>query len=106
MFCIQNRLAALFMSLVQVCGWYSVRARQLCDESRLPCLALELLQQGLEKGVAVDWRLLHAVRTLDTLVYEVQHPGQQVLELAELELLPDLQQVCGVVVSTGNGCRF
>ena len=91
------------MSLLQVCGWYSVRARQLCDQSRLPSLALELLQQGLEKGVAVEWKLLHAVRTLDTLVYEVQDPGQQVLELAELELLPALEQVCGVVV-TWHGC--
>ena len=71
-----------------------MRARQLCDFSRLPCLALELLQQGLERGLAVDWRLLHAVRTLDTLVYEVQDPGQEVLELAELEQLPALQQVC------------
>ena len=73
-----------------VSRWYEVRARQVCRQACLPDLALDLLQAGLERGAAVDWRLLHHLRTLDCLVYEVQAAA---MELAALEQLEPVEQM-------------
>ena len=45
---------------------------------------LELLTLGLERGADVHWDLLHNLRTLDCLVYEVQNIS---VDLAKLETL-------------------
>ena len=74
-----------------VAQWYEERARAISDQSSLPCLALDLLQEGLERGVAVDWRLLHNLRTLDSLVYEVATSPS--LGLEQLEVLAPEQQM-------------
>ena len=71
-------------------NWYEARAREICSQSGLPAKALELLQFGLQLGVDVDWRLLHHLRTLDCLAYEVQAPP---MELARLEQLSPVDQM-------------
>jgi len=73
-----------------VSTWYEARAREICSQSALPARALELLQFGLQQGVDVDWRLLHHLRTLDCLAYEVQAPP---MELAKLEQMAPVDQM-------------
>ena len=73
-----------------VSNWYKARAREICSQSALPARALELLQFGLQQGVDVDWRLLHHLRTLDCLAYEVQAPP---MELTKLEQMAPVDQM-------------
>ena len=73
-----------------VSTWYEARAREICSQSALPARALELLQFGLQQGVDVDWRLLHHLRTLDCLAYEVQAPP---MGLAKLEQIAPVDQM-------------
>ena len=71
-----------------VSAWYAARARQMVTRTGLPDRGLALLGLGLERGADFPWRLLHTLRTLDCLVYEVQNG----LELETLEQLTDIQQ--------------
>jgi len=72
-----------------VSSWYSTRARQVVQVTSLPDMGLELLNLGLERGATVHWELLHNLRTLDCLVYEVQEE----MELDRLEKLDSIQQM-------------
>jgi len=72
-----------------VSTWYSVRARQVVQVTSLPDMGLELLNLGLERGATVHWELLHNLRTLDCLVYEIQEE----VELDKLEKMDCIQQM-------------
>ena len=72
------------LSAGQVSQWYCSRARQCVSSTSLPDTGLELLTLGLERGAQVDWTLLHHLRTLDTLVYEVQ---TEAVDLATIETM-------------------
>jgi hypothetical protein len=76
-----------------VSRWYEARARAICRHSSLPGPALALLQEGIQRGVPLDWRLLHHLRTLDSLVYEVQVD----MSLAALEALEPVQQMAALL---------
>ena len=51
---------------------------------------MELLTLGLERGADVHWDLLHKLRTLDCLVYEVQNIS---VDLAKLETMETLDMM-------------
>jgi len=69
--------------------WYEMRARQIVQTTSLPDIGLQLLTLGLERGATIHWKLLHNLRTLDCLVYEVQES----LDLDDLEQFDSIQQM-------------
>ena len=76
----------------EVSRWFGHRAKQIVTVTSLPDNGLSLLTLGLERGATVDWQLLHNLRTLDCLVYEVQvQPSKASLALLEnMEVLDQM----------------
>ena len=81
------------VTMSQVSRWYCHRARQCVTVTSLPDTGLELLSLALERGADVDWELLHNLRTLDCLVYEVQTSSVDLNTLEAMEIVEMMEML-------------
>ena len=85
-----KQLASDRLTATEVSRWYGHRAKQIVTMTSLPDNGLALLTLGLERGATVDWQLLHNIRTLDCLVYEVQASHVSLNMLENMEILDQI----------------
>lgn len=78
------------LTSTELSRWFGHRAKQIVSMTSLPDNGLELLILGQERGATLDWHLLHNIRTLDCLVYEVQASNVSLAMLENMEVLDQM----------------